>query len=256
MTQILEYKPGVSLSYAEFGNKNGYPILIQHGLIASIRDFHLFDRLLQIGTHLVCIARPGYGESSPYLMNNLAEWGEIVAALVEELRLSSFDVLGLSSGAPYSYAICRKFSERVRNLFIFSGIPALYDETILSFWPYPVNKNASIPELEDLAHELFFSGLSPADLSRNYLKDSMSNHCFGLAQDFKLRCVDWGFNLSEVKNTVFMQHSKTDSDVPFITAQMTSKLLPDCKFETRESGAHFSNEILDQFIQTTMYPFY
>jgi len=42
---------------------------------------------------------------------------------------------------------------------IFSGIPALYDPKILSCWPYEVKKDASIAELEKLAHELFFSGL-------------------------------------------------------------------------------------------------
>jgi hypothetical protein len=42
-------------------------------LIASITDHHLFDRLLAAGIRLICIARPGYGESSPYVMANLGE---------------------------------------------------------------------------------------------------------------------------------------------------------------------------------------
>ena len=151
MKQRLHYKNGNALSYAEYGDKNGYPILIQHGLIASIRDYHLFECLIESGIYLISIARPGYGESSPYVMNNIAEWGDIVSILVEELRLSQFDVLGMSSGAPYSYAIGYKLADKVRNIFIFSGIPALYDERILSHWPYEVKKNASIPELETLA---------------------------------------------------------------------------------------------------------
>jgi hypothetical protein len=42
MAQIALYKNGNSLSYAEYGDKNGYPILIQHGLIASINDYSIF----------------------------------------------------------------------------------------------------------------------------------------------------------------------------------------------------------------------
>jgi len=38
MKQTLSYKGENSLSYAEYGDKNGYPILIQHGLIASIDE--------------------------------------------------------------------------------------------------------------------------------------------------------------------------------------------------------------------------
>ena len=39
MRKTAVYKNGNLLSYAEFGDPNGYPILIQHGLIASIVDF-------------------------------------------------------------------------------------------------------------------------------------------------------------------------------------------------------------------------
>ncbi len=58
----IQYHNGNSLSYAEYGDMNGFPILIQHGLIASIKSFDLFEPLLRLGTRLICIARPGYGE--------------------------------------------------------------------------------------------------------------------------------------------------------------------------------------------------
>jgi pimeloyl-ACP methyl ester carboxylesterase len=252
MKQIAQYKNGNSLSYAEYGDKNGYTILIQHGLIASITDYHLFDRLIELGTHLICIARPGYGESSPYVMKNIGEWADIVSILIDELKLSHFDVLGMSSGAPYSYSIAYKFPDKVQNIFIFSGIPALYDDEILSFWPYGVNKTATIAELEKLAYELFFSHLSKKDLTNPDIRDSMMNNCFGIAQDLKLRCVDWGFRLSAITATVYMRHSMSDTAVPFITAEMTAKLLPNCVFERRENDVHFSDEVLDDFIRTVM----
>lgn len=252
MKEILPYKNGHSLSYVEYGDNNGYPILVQHGLIASIRDAHLFDRLIESGTHLICIARPGYGESSPYPMTNMAEWGDIVSVLVDELKISQFDILGMSSGAPYSYAIGYQLPDKVRNIFIFSGIPALYDEKVLSHWPYEVTKDASIAEMEDLAYKLFFSNLSKEDLEREDIKDSMMNNYFGIAQDFKLRCMDWGFKLSEVKENVYMQHSMTDDNVPFITAEITASLLPNCQLDIRKSGEHFSKDALDNFIKTVV----
>jgi pimeloyl-ACP methyl ester carboxylesterase len=252
MKQIIHYGNGNLLSFADYGDKNGYPILVHHGLIASIADDELFHRLLEAGTRLICIARPGYGDSSPYIMRNMAEWGDIVSVLVGELKLPQFDVLGMSSGAPYSYAIGYKLPGKVGRIFIFSGTPALYDDRILAVWPYPVNKSASIGELESLAKELFFSNLAPADLQREDIQDSMRNDCFGIAQDFRLRCNEWGFGLADVTAFVYMQHSKEDAQVPFITAEMTAKLLPNCRFEARETGEHFSNEILDDYIKATM----
>jgi hypothetical protein len=49
-----------------------------------------------------------------------------------------------------------------------------------------------------------------------------------------------------------MQHGRLDDQVPFITAEMTSRLLPNCRFEASENGEHFSSEVLDDFIEKAM----
>jgi pimeloyl-ACP methyl ester carboxylesterase len=252
MKQKIMYEKGIYLSYAEYGDKNGYPVLIQHGLIASIDDHDLFDRLIQSNARLICIARPGYGESSPYFMNSFAKWADIVLPLIRELKLAQFDVLGMSSGAPYSYSLGYRFPDQVRNIYIFSGSPALYDEIVLSQWPYEMAKNKNIEDMEKLAHELFFSNFTKDDLMKNDIKDSMMNNGFGVAQDLLLRAVDWGFRLSDVKEKVFMRHSKGDDSVPYSTAIRTAELLPDCALELMETGPHFSTEALDDFIKTVM----
>jgi pimeloyl-ACP methyl ester carboxylesterase len=254
MKKTALYKDGNTLSYSEFGNKDGYPILLQHGLIASIEDHDLFEGLVDLGTRLISIARPGYGGSSPYLMKNVGEWGQIVSVLVDRLRLSRFDVLGMSSGAPYSYSIGFAFPAKARNIFIFNGIPALYDGTVVSHWPYPVPKDAGIPEMEKLAYELFFSSLSSQDKARRDIQDSLMNDCFGPALDLRIRGMDWGFELSDVHQKVYMQHSRSDEG--FVPAEMTSRLLPNGQFYISEKQGHFSKELLDDFIQARMAGFY
>jgi pimeloyl-ACP methyl ester carboxylesterase len=250
MKQIVWYQNGNRLSYAECGDKNGYPILIMHGLIAGIEDYYLFQRLVDSGARLISVARPGYGESTPYEMRDLGEWGEIVAVLVEALELSEFDVLGISSGAPYSYATASWLPEKVRHVYILSGTPALYDEKVQSFWPYEIQKDATIPELQALARQLFFAGAPEAELAKDYMKDSLNNNCFGIAQDLKLRVLDWGFRLETLPTRVTMRHSRADRDVPFVTAELTSLMLPNCKLEARQNDEHFSPEILDDFLRT------
>jgi pimeloyl-ACP methyl ester carboxylesterase len=251
MKQSIKYKGGNTLSFSEYGDRNGYPVLVQHGLIASISDYRLFDRLIESGTRLICIARPGYGESSPYQMADMAEWGEIVSILVDDLELAQFDVMGISSGAPYSYAIGYRLPDKVRNIFIFSGTPALYDEQVLEFWPYPVTKNASMAEMEKVAKEVFFPNVTQEDLLRDDIRDSLKNNCFGIAQDLRIRCMDWGFTLSEVRAAVYMEHSQTDSEVPLVAAEMTAKMIPNCQLEVRK-GEHFSEGTLDRFIRNVV----
>jgi hypothetical protein len=80
----------------------------------------------------------------------------------------------------------------------------------------------------------------------------MMHHGFGVAQDLRLRFIDWGFSLSTIQAKVFMQHSRCDDAVPFQTALRTSHLLPDCELELKEAGPHFSAEALDDFIQKTI----
>ena len=252
MKQKIMYREGLYLSYAEYGDKNGYPLLIQHGLIASIDDDGLFDRLIQLKARLICLARPGYGDSSPYEMNSFAEWAEIVAPLISTLNLAQFDVLGMSSGAPYSYALGYGFPDKARHIYIFSGMPALYDPLVRSAWPYDMAKNTSMAAMENLAHELFFSNLTAANLQQNDLRDSMRNNGFGVAQDLKLRAMAWGFSLAEVKQNVFMRHSQADEAIPFSTAVRTAALLPHCHLELKATGPHFSVEALDDFIKETV----
>ena len=256
MLKTIQYAHGATLSYAVFGSPGGFPILIQHGLIASIRSAHLFERLIETGARLICSARPGYGESSPYPMKDVGEWGEITAVLADELNLPSFDVLGISSGAPYSYAVAHQLPERVRNVFILSGTPALYDENVQSHWPYPLDRAASLAAMQSLARELFFANLSPADLASDDIRDAMRNDAFGVGLDLKIRCRAWGFDLSEVKARVVMRHSRADESVPLITAQRTANLLSDCALEIRETDAHFCQEVLDDFICTRIAPYY
>jgi pimeloyl-ACP methyl ester carboxylesterase len=252
MKQVAQYGNGHSLSYADYGAPGGFPILIQHGSVASIEDEHLFRRLIQAGRRVICMARPGYGASSPYAMRNIAEWADIVSVLFDKLALPRFDVMGTSSGAPYGYAIGHKFPDQVRNLYIFSGIPALYDEEIQSHWPYPITPEVTLADLERLAHELFFSSLTEEELQRPDVRDSMMNNCFGIALDWRLRVLDWGFSLEDVNPYVHMQHSRFDEAVPLITAQLTAGRLPHCTLEVKETGVHFSPEALDEFLRTAV----
>jgi pimeloyl-ACP methyl ester carboxylesterase len=254
MSQFLIIKNGISLSYAEYGRPDGYPILAQHGLIASIKDGDLFEGLTKAGARVICIARPGYGDSSPYEMTNIGEWGELVSEMVKELQLTRFDVLGMSSGAPYSYAIGWALPEAVRNIYIFSGIPAMYDDAALAHWPFSVQKNASLAEMKKLAGELFFSNLSTEDLARNDVQDSMAHDGFGIALDFRLRCMDWGFQMAEVKQKVIIRHARFDGNVPLTTVEKTVALLQNGVLNVEENEVHFSPETLDAFFESEIIP--
>ncbi len=71
--QHIPYKNKYSLSFAEYGSQTGFPILVQHGMIASIKDAAIFSPLIDLGVRLICIARLGFGESSPMKCETLSD---------------------------------------------------------------------------------------------------------------------------------------------------------------------------------------
>ena len=248
MLGYFAYKENNVISYNDFGKRDGFPLLVQHGSVASIRDQGLFECLTG-HARIICIARPGYGDSTPHVLNSIFDYGEIVKKLARELGLAEFDILGSSAGAPYGYAIAAACPGMARNIFIFSGTPALYDEEIQKDWPFPVAKDLSVEESQKIAYEVFFSHYTEKDKEQNDIKDSMANNCFGEAQNLRLRFKDWGFKLPEIKSKVYMQHSKKDNVIPYALAVKTSKLLNDCSLELLEDGEHFSVEGFTSFLR-------
>jgi pimeloyl-ACP methyl ester carboxylesterase len=239
------------ISYNDFGNKNGFPIFVQHGTTASIKDIGYFNELQRIA-RVICIARPGYGESSPYLLENILEYGNIVSKLIETISIKQFDILSSSAGAPYGYAIAKACQDKTRNIYVYSGTPALYDENIQKNWPFPVNKNFTVEESQKIAYEVFYANVPSSELEKDYIKDSMANNCFGEGQNLRIRFNDWGFRLPEIKSKVYMQHNKQDGVIPYKLAIMTKELLPNCEIELLEDGEHFTEEGYKLFINDTI----
>ena len=244
----FEYMAGKTLAYNDFGPKEGAAVLVQHGTTASIRDTDLFDEL-SVRRRVICIARPGYGESSPHILENFLEYGKLIEKLAAELGLEKFDVLGSSAGAPYAYAIAKACPAQTGNVYIYSGTPALYDTEIQKNWPFPVSKDLSIEEAQKIAYEVFYSHYSEEDRKKSDVKDSMANNCFGEGQNLRIRFKDWGFTLPELKAKVYMRHSKKDEALPYALTQRTADLLRGCELELLEEGGHFSVEGFKSFLR-------
>jgi len=245
------YSDNEVLAYNDFGKKDGFPVLVQHGSVASIKDTGLLESL---GKHarVICVARPGYGDSSPHVLDSFFDYGVIIAKLAAELKIAEFDVLCSSAGAPYGYAAAKACEPNVRNVYVFSGTPALYDEEVQKGWPFPVAKNLTLEESRQIAYEVFFSHCTEKDREQNDVKDSMANNCFGEAQNLRIRFKDWGFTLPEIKSKVFMQHSKKDGVIPYPLAVRTAALLRSYELELLDEGDHFTVERYESFLQRTV----
>ena len=123
---------GASLSYAEYGTSTGNPVLLFHGLVGSICSEGMEESLCGLPVRVIALARPGYGASDYFDMDCVADWGRLLAEFWDHLELWSFDIVGISAGAPYAYSLAALYPDRIGTLYINSGIPAVCFPNVLA----------------------------------------------------------------------------------------------------------------------------
>jgi pimeloyl-ACP methyl ester carboxylesterase len=114
---------GRTLTYAEFGQPDGNPVLYFHGLLSSRLEPLLIgdDELRQLGLHIIAPDRPGMGGSDFQSGRGFSDWPDDVTALADGLGLGTFSVLGNSGGGGYAAVCAAKIPERLRAVVIVSG---------------------------------------------------------------------------------------------------------------------------------------
>jgi pimeloyl-ACP methyl ester carboxylesterase len=112
---------GRTLAYAEYGDLAGKPVFFFHGTPGS-RYFRPPDGITtRLGVRLICVDRPGYGESSFQPGRRILDWPDDIVQLANCLGVDKFAVAGHSGGGPYTLACACALPERVRAASLLSG---------------------------------------------------------------------------------------------------------------------------------------
>ena len=257
MVKKVEYKNGSCLAYAEYGDQNGYPILVHHGLIGTIEHPELEDSLDLRGIRLVFIARPGYGESSMCDMADYTDWVWMISALLKALSIDCFDLFGISEGSPYCYVLAALMPDKVKQIYIFNGLPALYDDEVLGSYPLTssVRRESELYRRSRpgvIALKLYHSYIAPMPeeiLAMKSFTDSTAYACLAMAREVRMQYSDWGFDLSQVKQQVFMRYYDSDHDALLQAALKTARLLPWCIIRKFTGTAHKRENGIISFLQ-------
>lgn len=96
---------GRILGFAEYGSRNGTPLLYFHGYPSSRLEAKLVDEMARRrGLRVIALDRPGFGLSTPQPHRRIIDWPSDVQAFAQGVHLPRFAVLGLSGGGPYALA--------------------------------------------------------------------------------------------------------------------------------------------------------
>ena len=114
MANALTLADGRELTYDEFGDPDGLPVIFNHGIGSSRLHRGADDGLTAaLGVRMLSVDQPGQGGSTPQPGRRLVSWGADVEQLADALGLDRFHVAGHSLGGPHALAIAAHLPDRV-----------------------------------------------------------------------------------------------------------------------------------------------
>jgi pimeloyl-ACP methyl ester carboxylesterase len=120
---MLVTKDGRRLAYLEVGDPHGPLVIHNHGGPSSRLEARLFaDVVSKHGLRLVCVDRPGIGQSSPQEPRSYAGWADDLVAIADALGYREFGVTGWSEGGPWALAAAATIDPaRLRHVTSIAG---------------------------------------------------------------------------------------------------------------------------------------
>ena len=118
---VVDLPDGRRLAYAEYGDANGRPVLLFHGLPGSRLSWGLLPGdPFPAGLRIIAPDRPGYGRSDPRPHRTLSDWADDVGQLADVLGIGEFAIVGVSGGGPGALACAWKMPQRLTSVGVVS----------------------------------------------------------------------------------------------------------------------------------------
>ncbi len=270
--EIISLSGGRSVAVSEYGVPTGKPVFFFHGWPSSRTMAQLTDAAARdLNLRIISPDRPGIRDSSFQADRRLLDWPPLLAALADNLGIESFRILGVSGGAPYTFAAARALPERVKAVAVVSGaapIAELADRSkllklyrwLLFFYP----RHRQLLRLSFHAARPFLSIKLPLRFRPTLLKllqpcdaavmrdVAAFEACFesqrqawrasaeGLMVDAEIYAQPWGFSLEEITVPVRLWHGKKDRSFHWELARDLGQRLPNGATHFVADEGHYS----------------
>ncbi|MDT0203316.1 alpha/beta hydrolase [Nocardioides sp. AE5] len=259
------------LSFAEYGHRDGAPVIWLHGTPSGRRQIPLEARAYAVanGLRIIGVDRPGIGSSTPHLYPDIADWVADLEILADTLGVEQMSLIGLSGGGPYALAGGHGLPDRVHGVGVLGGVaPTVGEEAAeggiiqLAVRLAPVISAVRVPLGHALTRairlvkpaagaglDLYAAFQPPGDknlLSRPefkamFLDDLLNGSRFQTSaplSDLVLFTRDWGFRVADIEVPVRWWHGDDDHIVPFAHGEHTTALIPDAELRTIAGESH------------------
>lgn len=274
------------MTYAEYGDPAGYPLVWLHGNPSCRREPELFDPVLleRLRIRAIVPDRPGIGQSDFKAARRLLDWPTDLAALAAALRIDRFALLALSAGAPYLAACARVMPHRITRAGIVSGLapwealepaarrgPGLryFAAARRSVWQtrwllwrmrqgmhrpeqWMARMTAELPDADQAV-------LAEPRIRQSFLvllHEAWRQGGRGLAWDAALVSRPWGFGPEEITLPIYLWYGDVDRTVPLSMGLQLAASLRNSRLQVVANEGHFSLAVrhLETILQTLIVP--
>ena len=253
MTTITT-KDGTRIAYKDWGK--GQPILFSHGwpLAGDAWDAQMLF-FGQNGYRVIAHDRRGHGKSDqPWNGNNMDQYADDLAELIEKLDLKNLIMIGHSTGGgEVAHYIGRHGTSRVAKVVLVGAVPPLMLKTAANPEGTPIEAFDGIRKGTATNRSQFFKDLTTPFYGFNR-EDAKPNE--GLRQSFWLMgmqggikgeydCirefseVDYTADLKKIDRPTLVIHGDDDQIVPIAaSAQKTAKVVKNATLKIYKGGSH------------------
>ena len=271
--ESVRTRDGRRLAYLEVGDPNGPLVLHNHGGPSSRLEARLLaDAATHNGLRLLCVDRPGMGQSSPQKVRTYAGWADDLVAVADALGHREFGVTGWSEGGPWALAAAAYIDPaRLRHVTsiapgsygafgdnsaaqYLSKIDALGGTLALRFTPgfrlMYAALGLSAKRFRDSFVKQTRKTLSEYDqqiLQRPQIASGFGDSCAecfaqgsdGLVRDAELLYRSWAFDVKSIERRVHLWQGDDDKLVPDPINKAVADATPGAVWHPVDGGGHF-----------------
>lgn len=260
--QTVQLLGSGTLSYTEYGDPAGVPVVFLHGTPGSRVLGTLFDSVAEAnGIRLLTFDRPGYGQSTPMPGRSVDETGALFTAFLDVVGVDAAGLIAFSGGAPYALAAAARSPERVRRVDIVAGAtPPSQGDRPPFVQRVLQGLAATTPSL--LRH--LFRGQrwltermppsavvsqyttegtehvpsSAAELVRRDFLEAFARSQQGVVTEFAHAGTDWDVAFDRIDSAVCFRHGSRDSNVPIGGVRRLAEEVPSAQLQVLDGADH------------------
>jgi pimeloyl-ACP methyl ester carboxylesterase len=252
-------RDGRKLGYAEYGDPQGKPVFLFHGIPGSRMMQHPDASIaIAVNVRLIVPERPGMGLSDFKPRRKLLDWPMDVEELANQLGITEFTVAGISGGGPYAAACGFAIPHRLISVGIISGVGPTNTPGVLKgmlssnrmgysvgrwmpwfFWRMVFNlyygeichhpeKLAKMQNGEPEIDQIIFAKPGVRQVFIRNFAEAFRQGTVGAARDGWLLSRPWGFALKEISVPVYLWQGEADVIVTPAMGRYMATQIPKC----------------------------